>query len=124
MLELAAVRCRLNLPTQLPSCHLTTQTRHNLLLAFKEALINSVRHAHATEVTVSLMLLPREISIHIDDNGRGMTVAETAESGTFRGEGLANMRRRLAQIGGTCRIQSTSAGGTSVCFTVRLPELA
>lgn len=123
VLELAGVRCRLNLPTDLPSCHLTTQTRHNLLLAFKEALINAVRHAKAAEVTVSLMLLKRGISIRIDDNGCGMTALVTAEGDESHGEGLANMHRRLAMIGGTCEIESTPEGGTSVCFTVRLPEL-
>jgi signal transduction histidine kinase/ligand-binding sensor domain-containing protein len=123
MLELAGVRCRLDLPTDLPNWHLTTQTRHNLLLAFKEALTNAVRHAKATEVTVSLMLLPRKISIRIDDNGRGMTAPEAVESETSQGEGIANMRLRLAQIGGTCQIESTPTGGTSVCFTVRVPEL-
>ena len=43
-------------PSQLPAWPLTAEVRHNLFLAFKEALHNVVHHAAATEVRVSLVL--------------------------------------------------------------------
>ena len=46
----AAIRCRLNIPVQLPPLALSAEVRHNVFLAFKEGLNNIVKHARATEV--------------------------------------------------------------------------
>jgi two-component sensor histidine kinase len=53
-LRVARVRCRLDMPVQLTALPLTSETRHNLFLAFKEALHNAVKHAAASEVRVQL----------------------------------------------------------------------
>jgi len=50
---------------------LTAETRHNVFLAFKEALHNVVKHARASEVRVSLELLPSSFALTIADNGLG-----------------------------------------------------
>ncbi|HEX7569127.1 MAG TPA: two-component regulator propeller domain-containing protein, partial [Verrucomicrobiae bacterium] len=52
-LESAGVRCRLDVPMQLPNWRLNAEVRHNVFLAYKECLNNVVRHAAATEVRVS-----------------------------------------------------------------------
>ena len=36
------------------------------------------------------------------------------------GDGLINMRRRLADIGGDCRIESTPGQGTNIRFVISL----
>jgi signal transduction histidine kinase len=62
----------------------------------------------------------------IEDNGRGF-VLEQLLTGTpgspprpGTGNGLANMRQRLAAIGGWCEIESMAGKGTRVTFTVAL----
>ncbi len=121
----AAVSCRLDLPMNLPAWPLGTQLRHNLLLAFKEALNNAIKHAHATEVQVALELGRDEFVITLRDNGLGFDPARVSGINTDSsrvGNGLGNLRRRLAQIGGHCDIVSASGQGTCVAFTVRLPH--
>ncbi|MDB4310399.1 histidine kinase, partial [Akkermansiaceae bacterium] len=54
LLSVAEIRCRLTFPVDLPERRLSAQLRHNLLLAFKEALNNSVKYAGATAVRISL----------------------------------------------------------------------
>ncbi|HLP78838.1 MAG TPA: two-component regulator propeller domain-containing protein, partial [Candidatus Paceibacterota bacterium] len=39
------IRCRLDLPLQFPEWHLSSEVRHNVFLAFKEALHNSMKHS-------------------------------------------------------------------------------
>ena len=72
-LSAAGIRCRLDVPLDLPALALTAEIRHNVFLAFKEALHNVVKHAQATEVRLSLELRPEGFMLVIADNGRGFT---------------------------------------------------
>jgi signal transduction histidine kinase len=108
----AGIRCRMLLPDLLPARTLTSQGRHHLFLACKEALNNVAKHAQATEVSLQISVTGDELRIVIADNGRGFPGGETAPGA---GSGLANMRARLAELGGTCEL--TSSAGTVVTFT-------
>ena len=118
----AGLRCRWEVPERLPSWPISAEVRHNLFLAFKEALHNIVRHARASEVRISFQLDAASFTVCIEDNGRGFQpdavpefISDTRLSG---GNGLSNMRRRLAEIGGSCSIASTPGHGTIVRFVV------
>ena len=54
-LRVAGIRCRLEMPVQLPTQPVSAEVRHNLFLAFKEALNNVVKHAAASEVQIALI---------------------------------------------------------------------
>lgn len=125
-LNAAHIRCRLDVPMQLPPWPLTAEVRHNLFLAFKEALNNAVRHAEAAEVKVSLQIERDGFALRVEDLGRGF--APGAENGAgsrsagrvASGNGVANMRQRLAEIGGRCELRSSPGKGTTVTFFVPL----
>ena len=126
LLATAGIRCRLDLPLQFPEWHLTSEVRHNVFLAFKEALHNAVKHSGASEVLIRLAVKEKSFELAIEDNGHGFAAGEkTKEAGSApdraaSGNGLENMARRLAAIGGTCEIQNTSGVGTQVIFSVQL----
>ena len=68
-----------------------------------------------------------EFEIQITDNGRGFEVPSAGgpprpTRGGRGGEGLKNMRQRLAEIGGECIIRSpvTKEGGTIVSMRIHL----
>jgi signal transduction histidine kinase len=54
----------------------------------------------------------REFQVSIADHGCGFDPARPAAA--TGGNGLANMRERLANIGGECRIESAPGRGTTV----------
>jgi ligand-binding sensor domain-containing protein/signal transduction histidine kinase len=123
-LAAAHIKCRIDVPMQLPAWPLTAEIRHNLFLAFKEALNNAVKHARTSEVWISLAINGRGFTLQLEDKGCGFA-PDAAGNGSPRdparlcaGYGLANMRRRLAEIGGRCDIQSTAGTGTRVAFVV------
>ncbi|MGO8765588.1 MAG: two-component regulator propeller domain-containing protein [Limisphaerales bacterium] len=124
------IRCRLDLPLQFPEWRLTSETRHNVFLAFKEALHNAVKHSAASEVLIRLTAGEKSFELAVEDNGRGFAVGEkmkTASAAPGRaapGNGLENMKRRLASIGGACEIQSAPGAGTKVIFSVHLKASA
>src|SRR5207302_1273551 len=70
----SGVRCRVDLPAGLPDRPISTEERHNLFMAIKEALNNVLKHSQATEVRLSLTLNDGKITIVINDNGRGFSV--------------------------------------------------
>jgi ligand-binding sensor domain-containing protein/signal transduction histidine kinase len=119
-LTTSRVRCRLNIPVHLPAISMSAESRHNLFLAFKEALHNVVKHAAAKEVIISLSLKPSRIRIIVTDDGCGCNpesfVKEGVKNVVSHGNGLVNLRERLAKIGGHCEITSAFGKGTQVIF--------
>jgi signal transduction histidine kinase len=118
----ARVRCRFDVPLQFPVLPLTAEARHNLFLAFKEALHNVVKHSGATEAQIVASVDPSGFTLTLADNGRGFSLA--AAGGPAFGNGLRNMRRRLAKIGGHCEIETVPGKGTKVSFSVKLAMVA
>ncbi len=118
------IRCRLDVPVQLPAWPITAEVRHNLFLAFKEALNNVLKHAAASEVCISLNSAADRFTLAIRDNGVGFVPDTLRRSGSdasdriASGNGLANMRARLEKLGGRCEIQSAPGQGTEVKFSV------
>jgi signal transduction histidine kinase len=81
----------------------------------QEAMQNTIKHAQATEIRVSLVCIDKTIVLEIRDNGRGFDT-----TGSFPGHlGLQSMRERAAQFGGTLAMESAVGIGTSI--TVRMP---
>ncbi|MES2569929.1 MAG: triple tyrosine motif-containing protein [Verrucomicrobiota bacterium] len=111
-----AVRLRLDVPMQLPEATLSSEVRHNLFLALKEALNNALRHAAPREVRLRIAPDDHRLLLSVEDDGCGF-VASTGESD---GNGLGNLRRRLAECGGSCEITSIPGEGTRVLFSIPL----
>lgn len=116
----ANVACRLELPEHLPSLPLSAEIRHNVFLAAKEAIHNAVRHGRPGMVAIALQVRQAGFMMTITDDGIGFDTA--ARPGGRVGNGLGNMRDRLAAIGGQCTITSQPRVGTSVAFVVTLPH--
>jgi signal transduction histidine kinase/ligand-binding sensor domain-containing protein len=114
-LRAAGIRCRLDLPEQPPPRELSTDLRHNFFLVIKEALNNVAKHAHASEVWLRASITPQALEVIVEDNGCGFDkVPDNAVS-----DGLRNMRQRMQDIGGECRVESKVGAGTKV--VIHLP---
>jgi len=105
-----SVRCRIDVPARLPDHALSTEERHNLFMAVKEALNNVLKHAQADEVRIGLTVQESKMTIRIIDNGKGFEVAKVNGSGN----GLENMRARLGRVGGKLMVESQPGKGTRV----------
>jgi len=121
----AGLRCRLDLPAQVPFQAVSAEVRHNVFLAIKETINNSLKHAQATEIFLQLKLQPSAFTFVVRDNGRGFVLGSIAMPPAdgvriSSGHGLRNLARRLEQIGGSCAIRSAPEQGTEVELTVML----
>lgn len=127
-LSAAQIRCRLDAPTRVPELTVRSEIRHNLFLAFKETLNNAVKHSGANEVRVTLELAPGGFKVLVSDNGTGFDVEQSisapASDRLVSGYGITGIQRRLEQVGGRVKIQSTTGEGTQVELFVPLSEIA
>jgi ligand-binding sensor domain-containing protein/signal transduction histidine kinase len=108
--ELAALSYRLDVPPRLPDVTLPPEVRHNVFLAAKEAVNNVVKHARASTARMRLKLEPERFTLEIEDDGRGLDPAAASSDRN----GLRNMRRRMADIGGEFSIGPAPERGTVV----------
>lgn len=108
------IACRIESAAVWPDIGISSQVRHQVTMAFKEALQNVIKHAKASEVTISLAIEQRHFLIRVSDNGCGLP--EHPEKSDRNG--LENMKSRLVVIGGICDIQATKTGGAEVVMRV------
>ncbi len=97
---------------------LNPKVRHELLMTFKEALQNVVKHSKAANVRISFSLSNDTFCVRIVDDGQGFDVAVCSGNGAFRGNGIRNMTERIRGIAGDLAIESALGKGTTVCVTV------
>jgi signal transduction histidine kinase len=128
-LVLAGLRYRADIPARLPAITIPPEVRHNVFLAFKEAVNNVVKHARASEARIRLQLrargaasAPDRFILEIEDNGRGLGSPNAGAASTRNG--LRNMRKRMEDIHGEFSIGPGADGGTLVRLTIPISRLS
>ncbi|HWY74336.1 MAG TPA: two-component regulator propeller domain-containing protein, partial [Verrucomicrobiae bacterium] len=116
----AGIRYRLDVPSDLPSLPVQSQARHQFLLAVKETLNNAVRHSGAKLLMVRLAIADDALSLVISDNGKGFDVEHSRPGGN----GLVNIRNRMALVGGRAEIVSMPGEGTTTTLLLPLHAVA
>jgi signal transduction histidine kinase len=76
----------------------------------QESLTNIVRHAQASEANISLTMDDRQITLRVEDNGKGFDPA-AMDSNSL---GIIGMRERARLIGGSLSILQSTVAGTVV----------
>lgn len=119
LLEGLPARLHLEVQQPLPALPLSSDVRHNLYQVVKEALNNAMKHAAASNIVIRLAVNDGELCMAVEDDGCGFDAQESASEGN----GLENMRSRIAALGGTLDLSSQPGRGTKVEARVRLPGL-
>lgn len=95
----------------------------------QEALSNTFKHAHATDVTVRLSAVFHGIRLTVADNGTGFAngtgraaaaPAQVHGRSGGHGAGLHSMSVAVQEAGGTVAIDSAPGTGTAVTVTIPL----
>ncbi|MDF9827034.1 ligand-binding sensor domain-containing protein/signal transduction histidine kinase [Ereboglobus sp. PH5-10] len=110
------ILCTVEGAESIPDLPVTPDVQHHLLAITKESLNNMLKHSGADCITIQLSTTGGNFCMRIDDNGRGF---DTTAQPNRDGNGLKNMRTRMAEI--DARIDITSQPGKGTQITVELP---
>ena len=90
----------------------------------QEALTNIRKHSHATEASITLNFSEHNVSITIQDNGKGFKVppgmGDLAKTGKL---GMVGMQERTQLLGGTLNIKSKPGEGTDLVIDIPIQKL-
>lgn len=95
--------------------HLSSDQQLIVYRILQELLHNIVKHAAASHVLVQLNSFDHEMTLVVEDDGRGFLVSNTAMSGI----GLGSIKSRVDLLGGFLDIASSPGDGTTV--TINFP---
>jgi signal transduction histidine kinase len=84
-----------------------------ILRTAQEALSNAARHARPKQITVSLGTAGHEVRLRVEDDGAGFDTAHAP-----RGQGIANIRARAEEFGGSFELDSRPGKGTTVTISI------
>jgi signal transduction histidine kinase len=112
------IQCLFDVDPEMSSAPLDLPLRRSLLMAIKESLTNTLKHSLATTVRIQIRWQHQKLVVVVKDDGKGFSPAII---NTER-NGLANMSRRLKELGGTCAITSQPGLGCRVEFSVPLSQ--
>jgi len=102
---------------QLPDPELDEAQSLHLFRISREAITNSLRHGHATQLRVRVRAVGQELILDYTDDGAGLTDAARA------GRGSRSMRERAAELHGSIDWTAGTQGGTKVVLRFPLPSV-
>jgi signal transduction histidine kinase len=110
----AGLDCSESYPSEEP--RFASEAAIALFRIAQEAFTNTLKHAAAKSVNLSLFVDGEEIAMRISDDGKGIPAGRLTASGSH---GLASMRHRVRALDGHLDINSSISGGTTLL--VRIP---
>src|SRR5437016_6177988 len=96
--------------------HLSPIWQENLLHIGQEALTNALKHARPRNFETRLIFNSKAFRLELRDDGNGFRTKDQHD-----GLGLAGMRERAEQMGGTLKVSSARGKGTTIVVTVPYP---
>lgn len=110
------IKCEFNLNKDI---QLDKERSTALFRILQEALTNVIRHAGATLVKVNLYNADSNITLMIEDNGKGIEQEKIFDIHSF---GLLGIRERAVMFGGSININSIPGTGTAVSVSIPISK--
>lgn len=93
-------------------------TETTVMRVARESLVNALKHADPTSVSIALHFAPRSVSLTIIDDGRGADAVRLEQARAAGHWGLSGMKERATRAGGTLEIQTAPGEGMRVILVL------
>lgn len=103
----------------IPDRKLKVMFKRDLLMIFREALNNAVKHSQASEIHVTFGWRRGQLELTISDNGKGFDLEEVSKiQDNLPHLGLINMKRRIERLHAKYDLQSEPGKGTTLELSI------
>ncbi|WP_295669159.1 sensor histidine kinase [uncultured Mucilaginibacter sp.] len=113
--KIPAEKLKISMETTGIDMGLENTTETVLYRVIQESVNNVIKHAEATALDILLLCDKNEITVSIEDNGKGFN---TDDKNKFTGIGLKNMISRVEYLKGSVDISSSPGKGTLVAIFI------
>jgi PAS domain S-box-containing protein len=117
--QAAALRARHGIEVEATLCEepeASLEAKEAIYRIAQEALHNTVKHAHASQVEIRMECGPSQIILNLFDDGVGFDMRDD-----FPGHlGLRSMRERALRLGGMLEVETAPGKGTYICACIPL----
>ncbi len=114
--EGTGIKCKINIMEGLPNIVVSGEIRKNVFLVIKESLNNILKHASATEVTITLTKVHDGLALYIQDNGIGIDFEKIRRFGN----GLKNMKKRMEEMHIDFTIENSNGTLITLYYAIKL----
>lgn len=106
------IRLQFDIPSE---AEISAAIKETLFRIAQEQLINIVKHAKASRIEMRLNVISRNITMAIQDNGRGFNVMQMG-----KGIGISNIYNRVESYNGVANIESIPGKGCTLSLSIPL----
>jgi ligand-binding sensor domain-containing protein len=111
LMDAKAIKLTMRIAENVGDLKLSMHQRKNLYLVMKEAINNVAKYSKAKSCYI-IIKKDKFVEVEIRDDGIGME----AGAPTLGGNGMINMKKRAAEMGGELVVYSVKQKGTSISF--------
>jgi PAS domain S-box-containing protein len=98
------------------STGMSHSVKTNLYRSLQELCNNIIKHSRASNAVISMEVVDQQIFLSVSDNGIGIADSDEDNSGI----GIANVKRRIQNVGGSIQFIKKNSGGLTVAIDVPL----
>ncbi|RZJ73538.1 sensor histidine kinase [Flavobacterium sp.] len=85
----------------------------NIYRSVQEAVNNAIKYSQASQINISVRSDRGKIDIRVSDNGKGFEMSKVN-----LGNGIANIKKRIRDIGGAFELESVVNQGTTIAISI------
>lgn len=111
------IKATVNTSIEDENINISSSIKLNLVRIIQEAITNTIKHAGATKIDVSIEQTNKYLKIEISDNGKGFDSLNMHS----KGYGIRNIKKRCEDIGAKISISSQTDNGAAITITMELP---
>lgn len=115
LLEFSNINYTIIFPENNIHFKLTSHQKRNIILIVRESINNVLKYSQATELKIQIKVEENTLNITIKDNGIGFDPAAIK-----KGNGIKNIKFRIKEINGSCKIDSIVGDGTQFIYYIPL----
>ncbi len=116
MFNNSTIEFNTEIPNEIPEIYLKAEDRHNIILALKEIIVNSIKHSKAHKFFMNIFYEDNTLKFVLIDDGIGINYSQINKFNN----GINNIKTRLKKINGSVSFENHIPNGTAITIIYKI----